>query len=622
MFQKKNFISKVINTLSFAFLVWTVLSIFAPSAHSADFYTQSSYIVNYTLSDTSASTVYQIREKNLSDRHRIVSRTIVFPFDVDNISAKADGRSLKVNSNYDGENSTIIIYFDQVVFGAGSTMDWTLSFDIPGGVRTSGLLRYFFLTGFEAGDQTQSYKVFVNVPNTFGKLNYISATDYDVTSSANSTRYEFNAGATGLSPNRMIFGEFQAYDFTYNYDVNPVASFEFTIPADRYNQRIIFSEIEPSPAVTVRDTDGNYIVKYTPEALEGAKNVTISGTALVYPSDVFLTDKAAQAQHDISQYLKADEYWESNDINIINKANELTAGLETNIQKAYSIYNFVSQTLIYEKNIILSEHDRKGAAVSILSPEGSVCQEFSDLYIALARAAGVPAREVAGFADDIRAEDSSALTLHSWVEFWDDETGWLMADPTWGGSTQSNYFGKLGSDHFVMVIRGIDSIEPTIVASFENTNTEDKAIDINATSVAPTVSVGADFSAVQNKNLPSITYTLTNIGNVALTIQRVQAQVDGLMFEADFPSDQKQFIALPFSHVQGNISTFRLHIPTSLINTAEVTLISGTLFEPNIENSASIETNNYWIILPILVLIVSILALALLIHSVVKWIRK
>ena len=622
-FHKKDFTSNIIRAVFFAFLLSLFTVFGSTSSFSADFYTESDYVVSYTLSDIKARVVYQISETNLSDSHRILSRSINYPAEVTNVSATAEGSTLHTSSSYDGTYSSITINFNRMLFGAGTSIDWTLSFDIVNGVQKSGLIRYFFLTGFESDNQTQSYQVNVDVPSTFGSLNFVSARNYETSMHSGNTRYRFSSDSGGLSPVTMMFGEFQAYDFSYNYVVDPTASLEFAIPGDRYNQRIIFTSVEPAPAISIRDQDGNYIVKYTPDALAGAQEITISGTALVYASNsTALKATMATETPDLSTYLKSDEYWEAANSSISSSATALIAGLDTNAKKAEAIYTHVIDTLVYDKNVNLSTHERKGAAVSILSPEGSVCQEYTDLFIALARAAGVPAREVAGYAEDVRAEESDALTLHSWVEFWDETNGWTMADPTWGDSSGGDYFGKVGSDHFVMLTRGADSIDPSIVSSFSRTKTSETGIAIDASAIAPTITVGAELSAEQQNNLPSVRYTLENTGNVALLIESAEVTLNGTTYTSDPPSDTSTYVALPKTQIQGNISILAFTLPSSIKNDAEVKVVASTLFDPIVEKRVSIETNNYWLILPILLGLVGILLLVLLVRSVVKWIRK
>ena len=618
---KKGLISNIIKLLLITLCVFSA-SLLTSNVFAADFYTESDYTVSYTLSDSLVHVTYQIVETNTSDSHRILSRSINYPADVSNLSASKSGSTLNTTVTYDGSYSTITVNFNRLLFGSGSTINWTLSFDITGGVEISGLLRYFYVTGFEPDEQTRSYTVNVEVPDSYGQLNFISSRDYTSSDHTGYTRYTFESEEHGLSPASMIFGEFQAYDFSYSYFVDPTASLEFEIPSDRYNQRILFDNVEPPPASTTRDTDGNYIVKYTPDTLAGSNKIRISGISLVYQSNseklkVLMDDQSIN----LSDYLKTDEFWESDNPVIQGKATQLTSTLTTNTSKAEAIYTFVIDTLVYDKNVNLNTHERKGAAVSIVSPEGSVCQEYTDLFIALARASGVPAREVAGYAEDVRS-NSSSLTLHSWVEFWDEENGWTMADPTWGDSSGGDYFGKVGSDHFVMLTRGTNSIEPAIVASFTRTPSSETGISIEAASVAPTITVGATAKAEQQNNLPSVQFTLTNTGNVALVLEKAEAIVSNSTFSTDSSETANTYVALPGSTIQGNIGILSLRLPSSVSSNVEISITASTLFEPAFESSDNIMMNNYWLILPILIAMISILVLALLVRSAVKWIRK
>jgi transglutaminase-like putative cysteine protease len=74
---------------------------------------------------------------------------------------------------------------------------------------------------------------------------------------------------------------------------------------------------------------------------------------------------------------------------------------------------------------------------------GGVCQDFAHIFIAVCRAAGVPARYVSGYLVTRRsrsAEGSSAS--HAWVEVLVPEMGWCAFDPT-NNILPNEYFIKL-----------------------------------------------------------------------------------------------------------------------------------------------------------------------------------
>lgn len=67
-----------------------------------------------------------------------------------------------------------------------------------------------------------------------------------------------------------------------------------------------------------------------------------------------------------------------------------------------------------------------------------VCQDFSHIFIAVARAIGIPARYVSGhlFRRDGKVLQEAA---HAWVEAWIEDLGWVAFDPSNGISADDAY---------------------------------------------------------------------------------------------------------------------------------------------------------------------------------------
>jgi transglutaminase-like putative cysteine protease/predicted glutamine amidotransferase len=69
-----------------------------------------------------------------------------------------------------------------------------------------------------------------------------------------------------------------------------------------------------------------------------------------------------------------------------------------------------------------------------------VCQDFTNLFICLARLLGVPARYVCGYIHTRRAADArQADASHAWVQVYLPEVGWKGFDPTNGLITQTEH---------------------------------------------------------------------------------------------------------------------------------------------------------------------------------------
>ena len=108
---------------------------------------------------------------------------------------------------------------------------------------------------------------------------------------------------------------------------------------------------------------------------------------------------------------------------------------------ALACYNYVAHNFQYDYT--------QGALVKIIGLEAmhdswrawenkaGVCDEIANVYIAMLRSIGIPARPAAGMVHAFDFDDEGNLTPllaqgHAWIEFWLPELGWVPADPTWG----------------------------------------------------------------------------------------------------------------------------------------------------------------------------------------------
>ena len=66
----------------------------------------------------------------------------------------------------------------------------------------------------------------------------------------------------------------------------------------------------------------------------------------------------------------------------------------------------------------------------VLELRAGVCQDFAHLFIAAARAIGVPARYVSGYIHLASARGVNEGASHAWAEAWIPDTGWVGFDAT------------------------------------------------------------------------------------------------------------------------------------------------------------------------------------------------
>src|SRR3990167_5588710 len=294
----------------------------------------------------------------------------------------------------------------------------------------------------------------------------------------------------------MAYGDYQVYRFNLRYQLENANLFpvrtEIALPPSTNYQNVSIDDILPKPTDVVVDRDGNWLAQFSLKSRERIE-VNVLGNAQVY-----LNPKPQEVKsEDLSEYLKPTKYWQTNDPKIQRHAKEL--------KTPEAIYNYTLKTLKYDFQRVKKGQVRLGALDALNKPDSAVCLEFSDLFIALSRAAGIPAREVNGFAYTANSSERPLSlikdVLHAWPEYYDSKRrAWIMVDPTWGNTTNGvDYFKTLDFDHFAFVIRGVDSEYPIPAGGYKFEGNESvKDVEVSLSRLYKTteknISISSDFS--------------------------------------------------------------------------------------------------------------------------------
>jgi hypothetical protein len=154
------------------------------------------------------------------------------------------------------------------------------------------------------------------------------------------------------------------------------------------------------------------------------------------------------------------------------------------------IFNFVTDYLTYDYSQVNQPLHRQGAIAALANPSQASCTEFTDLFIAVARAAGLPTRQLIGhaYSDDPIIKPLSLVTdvLHAWPEYWDEsQQTWRQVDPTWHHTApDADYFHSWDVNHFVLAINGLSSHQPT-AAGMINVGDRVKAVHVQVADQFP-----------------------------------------------------------------------------------------------------------------------------------------
>lgn len=194
-----------------------------------------------------------------------------------------------------------------------------------------------------------------------------------------------------------------------------------------------------SPTLLNDDSENTYAY-WSDIEIQAKKSLTIEITYDVFSfATRYIINSALLTDYNTSsslykKYTQPEELIESDDIRIVWKAKNLTIN-ESNIHKKVAkIYDFAILHLHY------AVQDDERGALWALEEEVGDCSEYSYLFVALCRAAGIPARVQAGFA--FLSVGEALEDGHMWAEYYLEEYGWIPVDATW------RLFDQIGYRHF------------------------------------------------------------------------------------------------------------------------------------------------------------------------------
>ena len=233
----------------------------------------------------------------------------------------------------------------------------------------------------------------------------------------------------------------------------------FAIPSDRPNQTITgIIDFSPEPANFLMDKWGQETAHFYYQNIKQGeiKNSEMKLTVNTYDVRYFIYPEEVGSMNEIPTEIK-NKFLENNekyqyDHHVIQNAVKEAVGDEKNpYWIARNIYNYLMKNMYYEMQ------GGWNTAPTVLARGNGSCSEYAFIYIAMCRAAGLPARYVGSVV--IRGDDACMDDVfHRWVEIYLPGYGWIPVDPSGGDSSsprnQANYFGHLSNRYLITTESG------------------------------------------------------------------------------------------------------------------------------------------------------------------------
>lgn len=494
--------------------------------------------------------------------------------DISNVKVVSNNQIIEPTVNQQEKSTEIIIDFPDQLVGKDKIRKFSITYLNSNIAQVSGQVLEAHIPAMRSEEEYSEHKVVLVTPAQFGEPTRISPENYQLTKDSSSVTLVYSdIHGQGVS---AIFGTRQVFNLSIRYHlVNPGSQpgiTQVSLPPDTAYQQVFYHQLDPQPQVIEVDEDNNWIATYYLAANETKEvNILVDILASIEPIQPWLNVKPT------ANHFNRQSFWESDHPQI----KELAA--EHN--QPQQIYDFVVDTLSYTEEDLSQRFDRLGAVKALNNPQDATCQEFTDLFIAMARASGIPARRATGYAhsNDPELQPLSLETdvLHAWPEYYDQQTQqWVPIDPTWGSTMAGvDYFNQLDLKRVVFAYNGKSSRYPLAAGDYKLPDQETKDIQVEFKQEIPKLdfSLEADFSPRKIFGLISLPswyqLTINNRSSQAWYHNKLEisAQDNNLTFEIN----PNQFDLLPWQKKRISVKVFNQQHWLPAQDTVNLKIISG-----------------------------------------------
>ncbi|MDQ3008678.1 MAG: transglutaminase domain-containing protein [bacterium] len=453
--------------------VWLCLSAVTPIQADENFF--SSLHTTYTVESSGPTHVRHaiiLKNKTPTMYARQYGIKLSSP-NLTRVNVSSNGKTLPAEVVATATQTSIGITFPDQLLGQDKAREIIITYDNPDIGIVSGQVLEVLIPKLGDSASYNEYLVTLQTAQSFGETTRVNPqpTTSSTDGRYNTATFTPHAGESITA----LFGTEQVFDLKLRFhlqnDSSNTGLMQVALPPDTSFQKMKYDTLEPLPQKIELDTDGNWIATYeVPASTTTEVNASLQTHVTLKPG------RLQKPAHQTKDYLLSQPYWESTNSIITELANEYN--------NPRSIYDFVVNTLSYNYAAIDSENKRLGAVETLASPELATCQEFTDVFVAISRAAGVPARRVTGYAyaqnNQLRPLSLVEDILHAWPEYYDQkQQQWIPIDPTWGNTTGGvNYFDQFDLNHIVFAINGISSSAPFPAGSYKRSNTLSKDVEV------------------------------------------------------------------------------------------------------------------------------------------------
>lgn len=605
------------------FLLFTIYYLLFTRTSFAQEEFNTVYDTTYTVSPGGSAQVTQkiILTNNFSKIYASSYTLTIEGKVVENVHAVQGNTQLPTEVSIQANQTKVIVSFPDAVVGKNKSREFAINYIAPGIATQNGKVWDITIPKLASPELINEYNLALRVPSSFGNPAYISPEPLIRDKTDNNYILKFKKDDLTHTGIVAAFGEFQVFSFDLAYHLQNKESKaqeqQIALPPDTAFQKVYYESLTPQPEEVMQDPDGNWLAKYKLAAGERL-DINTRVTVQVFASPQKHYQKVNPRDRDY--YLMPTSMWQVDDSSL----QQIAQTLRTPRQ----IYDFVVGKLNYDYSRVRENTERFGAKKALENPNQAICTEFTDLFITLSRAAGIPAREINGYAytqnPQLQPLSLVADVLHAWPEYWDEkEELWRPVDPTWEDTTGGiNYFDKFDLSHITFAIHGASPAFPLPAGAYKTGSFGQKDLQGRFGQLPAALQSRVDIQILGGKTtFPFFplhkVLKITNPGPVAIYNLPVGIGAEGSNILSE--SNQIDFLA-PFASAQQPISFQVPFIPPSDEMKLKV-IVNDVSAEYNL-SKAGIYLPRLIIVFSLILILLVIALLPRLLPRVIEWKHK
>gem|GEM_PF-2574497 len=396
--------------------------------------------------------------------------TLSFPFeDLDFEVIKSNGENLRAHRETGDGMMQLILDLDDKLLNPNNP----IFIELEGKMKTSPIREVggsMILTLPGSVSNVDIKKVEIQYPKSFGEARNFYNKWVVQHNDETITLKTFDAGKTI----NLLWGDKIVYNFEinkrlFNTPDEPKKTFDLNIPKTHNNQKVLFSEIDPTPQFAYQDGEGNIFFSYELKP-DTEVNVVVRGQIVInFVEESDVNDFEIFKKPILTEtkgYWLLDSDYEWNRIRLflsregINESSIKEMDSETKQLFYKKAYNYVVNRLELAnfKPTSMESYVRQGATHAAENRRNASPEDYVDFLSAIYREYEVPTRMVEGYVKMLNKE-----FYHTWLEFWCENEGWKSIDPSLENYSRADYFDTKLINHVAILSRSYNYIRPRII---------------------------------------------------------------------------------------------------------------------------------------------------------------